>query len=299
MIDKNQVLEIVKVKGPVLPRDIVRELGGDTFITGAVLSQLVDDKVLKLSNTKIGSSPVYFLDSQKDKLQNLYKYLNFTEKKAYDILSEKKIIRDEAAEPSLRVALRHIKDFAKPLEVNINGKKEIFWKWYLVDNTIAEQKIRTILLGTKPIQRPKTEVVQKEEKTEPKEETQTKIETIKKQETQEIIEQKPNKEIQKSELLQKVRNIFDKKEIEIVDENIIRKNSEIEMTLLIPSPAGKLKYFCKIRDKKKSNDKDLSSAFVEGQMKKLPILYVTTGEITKKAQQKVDEDFSTVSIMYI
>ena len=299
-MDKNQVLEIVKLKGPVLPRDIVREIGGDTFITGAVLSQLVDDKIIKLSNTKIGSSPVYYLDIQKDRLQNLYSYLNTTEKKAYDVLKEKKIIRDEVAEPSLRVALRHIKDFAKPLEVNINGKKEIFWKWYLLNNIDAEQTIRTILLGSKPIQQPKPEPVQEKETTQIKEETQTKIEQVSSQEVKKTNILKPKQqEPKKCELLQKIRDVFNNKEIEIIEENIIRKNSEIEMTLFIPSPAGKLKYFCKVRDKKKSNDKDLSSAFVEGQMKKLPILYVTTGEITKKAQQKVEQDFSTISIMYI
>ena len=50
MIDKKDVLSIVREKGPVLPRDIVKELGGDTFFTGAILSQLVDKKEIKISH---------------------------------------------------------------------------------------------------------------------------------------------------------------------------------------------------------------------------------------------------------
>ena len=105
--------------------------------------------------------------------------------------------------------------------------------------------------------------------------------------------------IEDHELLQRIHTDFKNKKIKIIETEIIRKNSDIEMIIKIPSSAGDLKYYCKIRDKKKSNDKDISSAFVEGQMKKLPILYVTTGELTKKAKEKLERDFSTVSILYL
>ena len=49
----------------------------------------------------------------------------------------------------------------------------------------------------------------------------------------------------------------------------------------------------------KTNDKDLSSFYVDGQMKKLPILYITTGELTKKAKEKLEKEFTTISVLII
>ena len=42
-----------------------------------------------------------------------------------------------------RVVLRNIKDFAIPLNVQNNEQKLLFWKWYLVDNTEAEEIIKS------------------------------------------------------------------------------------------------------------------------------------------------------------
>jgi len=34
-------------------------------------------------------------------------------------------------------------------------------------------------------------------------------------------------------------------------------------------------------------------------MKKLPILYITTGELTKKAKEKLEKEFTTISVLII
>ena len=229
---------------------------------------------------------------QEEKIQDLYKYLHDKEKKAYDLLKTKKVLRDTAAQPAIRVALRNIRDFAKPLEVKIKGVKEIFWKWYLLDNVSAENFIREIVKKDLPVP-----VVEKKE---PKPiEEEPKIEKEKQQVLQKEEPIKPEvKTEEKQVLLAKVNSTFTNKNIEVIEEKVIRKNSEIEMIINVPSPVGKLKFFCKIRNKKKNNDKDLSSAFVEGQMKKLPVLYVTTGEFTKKAEQMLDTEFN-MSILKI
>jgi len=275
MIDKSQVLSFVQRAGPVLPRDVVREFGGDTLLVGAVLSQLVDAKQIKLSHTKVGGSPVYYTTGQESKLQDLYKFLKDMEKKAFDRLKYQGVIRDSTADPAIRVALRNIKDFAKPLEVNLQDRREIFWKWYLLDNAEAEKLIV-----------PQIKVAKKE--------------SVEKKPQQTIEKEEPEQKITESnELLERVKTYFSNKKIEILEEEVIRKNSDIEMIVYIPSPVGKLKYFCKIRDKKKSNDKDLSSAYVQGEMKKLPVLYVTTGDLTNKAKDMLNTQFKTVSVLYI
>ena len=304
MIDENEVLSIVKERGPVIPREIVVELGGDTFIVGAVLSQLVDAKKIKLSNTKIGSSPTYYVLGQEGKLQNLYKYLSEKEKKAFDIIKGKKIIRDSVTEPALRVALRNIKDFAKALEVNINSNREIFWKWYLLDKNEAETIIRQILskemsVQKKPIENVKTENPKITDEPKQQKIPLTEEELEPQKEEPEKLKPKQQTLTKKSRLQTDVQNLFSEKNIEILETEVIRKNSDIEMIINIPSPVGKLKYFCKIKSKKKTNDKDLSSIYVEAQMKKMPVLYVTSGELTKKAQEKLEAEFKTITVLFI
>ncbi len=328
MLDKNKVLSFVKEKGPVLPRDISKQFGGDTFITGAVLSTMVDAKEIKISSAKIGGSPVYYFSGQEEKLSILFQYLPGKEKEAYTLLKDMKIIKDSTAEPAIRVAFRNIKDFAKPIEVNLGESKEIFWKWHLFPNQDAERAIREFFLPKqdnkaevkttetitiqrqpeiqkdstavqeKPKEKP-TEKIEKEEtlaeqKTEQKTEQKKLIPEVK----QETREDKPKK-AEDTDFLIKIKKIFQEKNIEILETQIIRKNTELEMIIDIPSPAGKLRYFCKIRDKKKTNDKDMSSLFVQTQMKKLPALYVTTGEITKKAREMLESEFKTISTMHI
>ena len=309
MIDKNKVISIVKEKGPVLPMEIVREVGGDTFFVGAVLSQLVDEKIIRISHTKIGGSPVYYYPGQESKLQELYDKLNEKEKKAYDIIKKHKIIRDKVSEPALRVALRNIKDFAKALEVNINGNKEIFWKWYLFSNEEASNKIKEIVakeLSKKKIE-PLSNEPEKEKQEIRKEDTKEETKEQEKREIQKTIEedkaeeekQEKKEEKPDSPLLEKIQNIFNEKNIDIIETDIIRKTSDIELIVKIPSPVGKLTYFCKVKTKKKSNDKDLSSLYVESQMRKLPVLYVITGELTKKAKEKLDKEFKIIKILKI
>jgi hypothetical protein len=286
MIDKNKVLSIVKEKGPVLPRDVVKEVGSDTFMVGAILSQLAEGKQIKISYAKIGGSPVYYVLGQEEKLDTLYKYLHEKEKKAYDTLKEQKIIRDSTAEPVLRVALRNIRDFAKPLEVNLKGKREIFWKWYLLSNTAAEQIIRENLKSDLLKESKKRQ----EEHEAKKEEKQGKITKDKEADTK----------FQEGQgILEKVKKVFKERQIDILETKIIRKKTDLEMIVKIPSAVGMIKYFCKIRDKKKSNDKDLSAAYVQGQMKKLPVLYVTTGDLTKKAQEMLKKEFKIVAVLQI
>lgn len=312
MIDKNSVLQIVKLKGPVIPRDVIKELGGDTFLIGAILSQLTDNKEIKISYVKMGGSPFYYCAGQETKFSILYNYLNEKEKRAHDILKQKKIIRDSDADPLLKVVLRQIKDFAKPLEVNINGQKEIFWKWYFLPNQEAEPIIRDIV----SLSQPKKEITQepiKEQSFRPKYEEKTNkdesqvekkeyVEAHKEKQEQLIekqLEKRQENEKTEDKLLNKLLKKFNEKNIEILEKEILRKNSDIELIIKIPSEVGKLKYFCKAKDKKKTNDKDLSSCFVDAQMRKLPMLYVTTGELTKKAQEKQEKEFTTITIMYL
>ena len=142
MINPEKVMEFIKTKGPVLPTQLSKIIGQDPLIASAYLSELTDRKKIKISHTKMGSSPVYYVEGQEPKLQDLYPHLDEREKEAYNHLKENNILRDIKQAPAIRVALRNIKDFAVPLAVSHGDKKEIFWKWYLISNQEATAQIQ-------------------------------------------------------------------------------------------------------------------------------------------------------------
>ena len=306
--DKDKrILQLIRMRGPLLPIHITKEIGWDTILIGAALSDLSRKGHIKISNTKIGGSPVYYVSGQEYKLQNLYKYLHEKEQKAFDKLKENKVLRDIELEPVIRVALRNIKDFAKPLEVTLNENREIFWKWYLIDNKEAEQLIRLILKKYVPTKEPT-----KEEEKEPKREIieqkqegrkgekQKKLEGIKEELEEEQKEEKDKQEIEeKSPFLNKIKRFFEKNNIEILEQNIVRKTSDAEFIIRVPSAIGSVRYFCKARSKKKFNDSDLSNVYVQGETKKLPVLFLITGELTKKAESMLDEQFKNINVKSI
>ena len=73
---RESVLEIVKFKGPLLPVQIAKDIGTNIMFAGAMLSELVSNGKIKITNVKMGGSPLYYTDNQIEKLQDLIKHLN-------------------------------------------------------------------------------------------------------------------------------------------------------------------------------------------------------------------------------
>lgn len=291
MSEKEEILKFVKMKGPVIPNQIKKVLGGETYLISALLSELSSDGLVKISHTKIGASPTYYVPGQEFKLQELKRFLNVKDQKTFDLLKERKVLRDRNQELLVRVSVRKIKDFAKPLEVNIRGEKEVFWKWYLTPREEAESLIKKQIGTISPkLDAPiKQEVKETMPKAKPIEkEIEKEEKTPVKEETQKILKKEPSSD---EDFIEKVYAYFEEKKIEIIEENIIRKKTDLEFEIVISSTVGKVEYFCKAKNKKKCNDGDLSSAYLTGQMKKLPVLFITTGEITKKAKEMLKKEF--------
>jgi len=271
MANKETILQFVKSRGPIIPNQIKKEVGGETYLISAVLSELAKDGLIKISYTKIGSSPTYYASGQEFKLQELKKYLNEKDQRTFNLLRQKKVLRDKNQEMLVRVSLRNIKDFAKPLEVKVKGEKEIFWKWYLTPKDEAVDLIKKQFARL-----PQKEEVKKEIKPEIK------------QEKQKILKRT---ETSKEGFLKRLYDYFEEKKIEVIEEEVIRKNSDIEFQVIISSSVGNMEYFCKAKNKKRCNDGDLSSAYIKGQSLKLPVLFIITGEITKKAKEMLGKEF--------
>ncbi len=275
-------------------------------MASAMLSELVSKNILKISHVKFGSTPLYYLPGQESRLQDFAKNLHEKEKRVYDLLMQKKILRDKIAEPVVRVALRNIKDFAVPLQVKINDNVEIFWKWYLLTNEEAAGIIKGIVKSDEPKKevKPIQETVVKKEQENPIEEKKE----IKREELKKVV---PEKEVKKEEkkifidktaedkFLNEVKRFFEKSNINLIEEKIVKKNSDLDLVIEVPSAVGSLIYYCKAKSKKRISDSDLSSAFVQGQLKKLPVLFLTKGELTKKAKEMLSKEFRNIKIKKI
>ena len=103
MIDTEHVLSLIKIKGPVVPTQISREIKQDTIMTSAILSQLVDIKKLKISKLKVGGSPLYYLAGQEQRLQSYAKHLEEKDQRTLDLLRTQKILRDDQQLPQNKV----------------------------------------------------------------------------------------------------------------------------------------------------------------------------------------------------
>jgi len=280
---RNDILNYVAKNGPVLPVQISKQINNNIIFAGAVLSELVASKKVKISNSKIGGSPVYYISGQEYKLSMLYPYLKDVHKKVYDLLKEKKILQDISVEPWQRVALREIPDFANMLRTRDN---QIFWKWYLVSEDEAVLIIKEIL-GINEIKEsapePKSEV-----KEEPMKEIIAEPEV-----KPEVKEEKPKQKklVKPKRESVSLSDFFRFKSVEIIDEKIVKKGKELNYIGEISSDLGLMKVFIKYIDKKRISDADLISAHNEAQLKKLALYFISHGDLTKKARDYTRNNF--------
>lgn len=309
---KDNVLQYVKENGPLLPVNIAKFISSQnnnqqmqvsakllsthTIFAGALLSEMIANKLIKVTNAKIGSSPVYYMAGQEPKLVMLRDHLSERPKMAFDALKEHLVLRDKDCEPWLRVALREIKDFAFPLNVVISNEVEIFWKWYLLTDKEAEPHIDTILNGAReeakqeqlPIERPEEKIMQLEKPAEAVQEIQQPL-IVQKEKKKKPQKSAEEKKAASSRFHDEVHAFLKKNRIEVHKEQEIKKGKDYLFFVKLPSPLGTLNYLLYAKDKNKISDADITLAHTEAQHHNLPLIFVSPGEMSKKASRLLDE----------
>jgi len=203
---KQKIVNILKVNGPSLPVHIAKQTGLSILFTSAFLSELISEKKIKTSNLRVGSSALHFLEGQEQKLINFSHFLKSKEKEAYEKLKTKKFLKDAEQEPAIRVALRAIKDFAKPFKDN----DELFWRFFDVSESEFKPKVKFI---PKPLPSPKEDdlgIFDKEK------------EIVEEKKSIEVVEKKSEKPKKRKSSSRKNEKFFDK-----VKEHLFKKNIEI------------------------------------------------------------------------
>jgi len=263
---RDKILALAQTS-PLLPTSVAKALATNSIMAGAMLSEMCSKGLLKTSALRVGGSPLYIIPGKEEQLLNYLQSLNEKDRRTVLKLQEEKIIRQTEADPLTQVSLAQVKDFAKPLTVTYENKQETFWKWFSIEDKEAEELIRMKLEGkpaAKKIEQPKIPVEQ------PKPAEQKTLAPA----------EKPT-----GDFWQQTQTFLTKNNIILTEQTTIKKKLEFDLIIELPSPVGKLSYYCKARNKKKITEGDISAAYVQGQIKKLPVIYLTNGELTKQAKE--------------
>ncbi len=320
---RDRILAMVEQK-PVQPIVVAKELSTNSMLSSAMLSEMSEKGLLKVSHLKVGSSPLYYHPDHPEHLLDYVQHLNEKDRKTVAALKEKSVMRDTALDPLTRVSLRNIKDFAKPLDVVIDGVKELFWKFYLLTDEQAADAIRQLLQKQAPMPESQPAEAQKPQKQRrqsakkqkvavepqqttiapqapasaaPAESRAAQKPTITVPEAKAVEEQKPIAPAEAAQqalagddpFLQRLMAFFASNNITVIEQVALKKKNEYDFVLSIASPVGQLHYYCKAKNKAKIGEADLSHAYVQGQLKKLPVLFLSPGTLTKPASELLKE----------
>ncbi|MEM4327899.1 MAG: hypothetical protein QXU88_01495 [Candidatus Woesearchaeota archaeon] len=288
MDNREKILSFIRLSGPVLPVAIAKELKTNILFASAMLSELVQNGHLKASNLKIGGSPLYYLPGQEVALEKFVGNLHEKDRKTFELLREKKVLRDSALDPLTRVSLRRLKDFAVPLSVTVGAQTELFWKLSTLTNEEAEGIIRSVLEAQLAAEGPNKVAEGGSQQSLPElEDVGQSVETT----LTEREAKRPASTKTATDFLGAVLDFFSKHEIKVLEQRCIKKNTEYDFIIELPSPLGKLTYYCKAKSKSRIAEADLAAAFVQGQLKKLPIILLANGSPSKKVAQALEKDF--------
>src|SRR3989338_274435 len=247
---RDDVLNFIKYNGPVLPVQIAKHINTNILFSSAILSELVARKILRITHASIGGSPLYYLPGQEELMDSrLSTALNGREKEAYQLLKEKKVLWEKEMEPWQRVAVKDLKDFSVQIAVNNEGNSEVFWKHSLVSDEEAKLIISEIISDAYGPE------IQKEE----------------------------------SDFYSKVIEFIKDNGVDILKEELIKKDKEFDFLVNIPSSFGNLMYLIKAKNKPSINEADISMAFSEGQLRKMPVVLLTNGKPNKKASILIEQ----------
>lgn len=310
-IQREDVLDLIKKMGPIVPMDLRKKLKVDTFLIGAVLSELTSRGLLKITSMKKGSSPFYYLPGQEQLLENVIQFLNEKDQRTANWLKEVKVIPDKNLDLLKRVSLRKITDFAMPLKaIDNNGMEILFWRYFLYPEQDAINFLKNGGKDSEP--EPEIEHIPLHSQ----EPVQTKLVEQNEPVVDNVIEQKPIdakikesivKDIQKMKVsipdpsftstpfYTRVINFFKENSIKVVRQDEISKK-EYEFLIKIPSVIGEILMLARAKDKKKLNDSDITSALLAAKMLDVNCLVLVTGEFTKKSLKEIDSLYTGLII---
>jgi len=268
---KEKIISVFKKRGPSLPIHVSQETGLSILFSSAFLSELLNEKRLKISDMKVGNTPIYFIPGQEFMLERFSDYLKNKEKEAFVLLKDGKILKDNEQQPAIRVALRELKDFAVPFR--ISGKEEIYWKYFSISADKLKdfvEKEKILKESVKPFMEKELSSIEEEIKIE-KEKPKEKIKKIRKKLS------KTRNVKQNEKFLEKVKDFLMKSSIEINSIESIGKN---EIVLKIKDKGDEKLLFA--YNKKRITEKEIVKAGKKASEENLRYSIFFLGTLPKK-----------------
>lgn len=265
-----------------------------------VLDKLKENKVLKESNLDLLEKVA--LRSLKDfavplqvrtasKVELFWKWHLVSPEETNDLITKKLQPKPTFKEPEEVIPLEPVQDITPPLEEKpeplpppqpvVTESKPLDVKEQEI--VIPEEPEQEVI--STPLEAPKQEVKLEPEKPELEELIEKPVKVRKK------------RTVKQETFLPILEDFFRKLDIVIHEKETVRKNSELNFVITVPSAVGSMKYFCKAKSKKRCDEKDVSAAYMEAQIKKMPLLFLYSDQLNQKAQEMLESDAFETAIV--
>jgi hypothetical protein len=262
---KQKIAELIQKIGPIVPTDISKELGIDSYVVSALISEMVRDGLILYSHKKMTTSPLYYLKGQEELVRKrLMPILKIPELNILEYFKNSKLVARENLEPQQRYMVDELRDFIAPMILKIGGEDKAFYKHYSISESEVLEKFNKWRQDqNKPAQKKAQEIDSAEFK--PKDENAN-----------------ANSEHDKIDTAS--GKFFAKNNLEIIESAVIKKSAEYNFVARQSSGVGQT-FFIKYLKKAGVNDSDISRAYTIAQSKKMPCIILVTGKLSKKAQE--------------
>jgi hypothetical protein len=271
---KNKIINFLENHGPSLPVHISREIKMDMIFTSAFLSELLSEKRISMTKLTIGSSRIYYLKGQEQKLEKIaLENLKGKELEAFQKLQQNKFLKNSEQEPALKVALNSIPDFAKKIE----KESEIIWKYFLEDSEYQEEILDNSSSGGR--EEPQNSGDGGGESKTKKSEKEETLEKIVEKPKKKAVKKKTTSTSQKKneKFFNTVKEYLNSKNIEILD---IQTFSKTDLILKVKDNEKELILVC--FNKKRITEADILKAHKKAAEEDLNYQILSLGEPDKK-----------------
>jgi hypothetical protein len=264
---KQKIAQLIQKIGPIVPTDISKELGIDSYVISALISEMVRDGLILYSHKKMTTSPLYYLKGQEELVRKrLMPILKIPELNILEYFKNSKLVARENLEPQQRYMVDELKDFITPMVLKINGEEKAFYKHYSISESEVLEKFNKWSQNQKPDSKKANEVN--------KEELRQKEENA----------DANNEQYEKADAAS--GRFFIKNNLDIVEAATVKKSAEYNFIARQNSGVGQT-FFIKYLKKAGINDSDISRAYTAAQSKKMPCIILVTGKMSKKAQELI------------
>lgn len=289
---KQKIISFLNDNGPSLPVRIAKAIDMDPVFASAILSEMLGSKQIKTSYMKIGSSPLYLLIGQEQKLEDSTDHLKSVEKEAFLKLREYKLLKDDEESPAIRVALRNIKDFAIPFKF----KEKIMWKYAFANDDEIDK-----LIKPKENKNKKQDVDTREnnlsdevQNKNTQNHTNAEDATINQDKVKakkiENIFKDSKIDVAEPEFLIETKNFLKRRGIEFVEE-IRTEKKEIMAVVSVTSQLGRINFLLIAKNKKTTTKDEINAAVQISTKNKMPCLLIIRKTPSRPIQKLIENNY--------